>query len=128
MNSLKLKKLYAKTVKDSPYFCNSLLPAELSLVHPGTGEKKVYDVKEVAVGNRNRSRARCARGQELGNLMWNEILDNNVWEATAHMAFGENAEAIDSLYDAMVTIMRTVDVLEGRQPLGDKTKERKDNA
>jgi hypothetical protein len=50
--------------------------------------------------------------------MWNEILNENVWEATTHMAFDENTEAIDSLYDAMVTIMRTLDVLEGRQELG----------
>lgn len=118
MNALKLKKLYAKTIKDSPYFCDSLLPSELSLVHPGTGEKKVYNVKEVAIVNRNAARHRVAKGIEAGDLMWNEILNENVWEATTHMAFNENAEAIDSLYDAMVTIMRTIDVLEGAQTLG----------
>ena len=116
MNALKLKKLYAKTIKDSPYFCDSLLPKSEDPV----------DMKMDCDCAVNRSRRRRAKGEELGNLMWNEILDNEVWEATRHMAYGETNEAIDSLYDAMVTIMRTVDVLEGTQALGKPDKEKTD--
>ena len=108
MNALKLKKLYAKTIKESPYFCDSLLPKH----------EDIDKIKHLCDCNVNQSRHRRARGEELGNLMWNEVLDNDVWEATRHMAYGETPEAIDALYDAMVTIMRTLDVLEGRQELG----------
>ena len=107
MNALKLKKLYAKTIKESTYFCDSLLPTQPR-----------DEIRSVAVKIRNEARHRVAKGIEDGDLMWNEVLNENVWEATTHMAFGENTEAIDSLYDAMVTIMRTIDVLEGKQKLG----------
>jgi len=115
MNALKLKKLYAKTISDSPYFCDQMLPTQPR-----------DEIRIVAVKIRNAARHRVAKGIEDGNLMWNEILNENVWEATTHMAFGENTEAIDSLYDAMVTIMRTVDVLEGTQALGKPDKEKTD--
>lgn len=123
MNSLKLKKLYAKTVKESPHFCDSLLPNELSVVHYDDDGKTTFDVKEIASANLGEARRRIAKGRELGNIMWNEILNGDVWEATLHMAEGDNEKAVDSLYAAVVTIMRTMDVLEGRQPLGDKTKD-----
>jgi len=109
MNALKLKKLYAKTISDSPYFCDQMLPTQPR-----------DEIRLATVKMRNAARHRVAKGIEVGNLMWNEILNENVCEATTHMAFDENTEAIDSLYDAMVTIMRTLDVLEGRQELGRK--------
>ena len=107
MNNLRLKKLYAKTIKESPYFCDQMLP---------DWDHEI--IEAVANQNFNKSHHRLLAGYERHNLMWNEILDNAVWDATRHLAYDEKDKAIESLYGAMVVLMRTLDVLEGKQKLG----------
>ena len=109
MNTLKLKKLYAKATKESPYFCDSLLPMHLDK------DQLQFTTK----CNSNKARNRIIRGHELHNLMWNELLDCTVWYATDNMANDKYKEAMENLYLAMVVIMRTMDVLEGKQKLGE---------
>jgi len=41
-----------------------------------------------------------------------------VWEATEALANGDKAQAVEELYDCISVLLRTVDVLEGRQKLG----------
>ena len=50
--------------------------------------------------------------------MWNELADCEVWEATEALANGDKAQAVEELYDCISVLLRTVDVLEGRQALG----------
>ena len=44
-------------------------------------------------------------------------------EMFAAIEQGETAAAIEEAYDAIAVLLRTIDVLEGRQPLGDPSKQ-----
>ena len=91
-----------------PYFCDRLLPDYLLR----------DNIKERIVRNLVFSRCRIKAGVRNHNLMWNEIADCEVWEATEAMFNGDNDAAVEELYDVIAVLLRTIDVLEGRQALG----------
>lgn len=91
-----------------PYFCDSLLPDYLLR----------DNIKERIVRNLAFARRRIKAGVRDHNLMWNEIADCEVWEATEAMFNGDNSAAVEELYDVIAVLLRTIDVLEGRQALG----------
>lgn len=98
---------YDHAKEKHPYFCDRLLP--------DWPISKIKSRIEFGLG--------CARSCIKAsvrdhNLMWNELADCEVWEATEAMANGDNAAAIEELYDAIAVLLRTIDVLEGRQELG----------
>jgi uncharacterized protein YabN with tetrapyrrole methylase and pyrophosphatase domain len=53
--------------------------------------------------------------------MWNEVLDCECWEVAEALANGDTAHAVEELYDCVAVLLRTIDVLEGRQKLGKPT-------
>lgn len=91
-----------------PYFCDSLLPDYLLR----------DNIKERIARNLAFARRRIKVGVHDHNLMWNEIADCEVWEATEAMFNGDNDAAVEELYDTIAVLLRTIDVLEGRQALG----------
>ena len=92
-----------------PYFCDSLLPKEY---------RSAKQLRGTIKSNLARSRHRIKVGGLLHNLMWNEIADCEVWEATEAIANNNTSAAVDELYDCIAVLLRTIDVLEGRQKLG----------
>ena len=50
--------------------------------------------------------------------MWDTLLNCEVWEVHDALLRGDNANAVEKCYDAIAVLLRVVDVIEGRQPLG----------
>ncbi len=101
---------YAHAKKKHPYFCDNLLPRDL--------EPPELPVEEQIALNLARARRRIESGAKIGNLLWNEILNCEVWEATEAIYERDYAHAVEELHDAIAVLLRTIDVLEGRQKLG----------
>lgn len=100
---------YDHAKEKHPYFCDSLLPKEY---------RSAKQLRGTIKSNLARSRHRIKVGGLLRNLMWNEVADCEVWEATEAIFNGDNAAAVEELYDCIAVLLRTIDVLEGRQALG----------
>lgn len=98
---------YAHAREKHPYFCDRMLPA--------WAEPNIKDHIRRVLENR---RARLKQGAGDGNLLWNEILDCEVWEATEAIYERDYAHAVEELYDCVAVCLRAIDVLEGRQALG----------
>lgn len=99
---------YDHAREEHPYFCDSLLPDYLLR----------DNIKERIARNLAFARRRIKAGVHDHNLMWNEIADCEVWEATEAMFNGDNDAAVEELFDVIAVLLRTIDVLEGRQALG----------
>lgn len=112
----KIREHYEHACKKHPYFCDGLLPTQ---VKDGMTEEAM--IGSIA-WNIQTARARIRRGIKFGNVLWNEVLNCEVWEATEAMADGNTAAAVEECYDAIAVLLRTVDVLEGRQGIGDPAK------
>lgn len=91
-----------------PYFCDRLLPDYLLR----------DNIKERIVRNLAFARRRIKAGVRDHNLMWNEIADCEVWEATEAMLDNRTEGAVYELYDCIAVLLRAIDVLRGRQELG----------
>ncbi|MGN0845251.1 MAG: hypothetical protein ACI4QT_08555 [Kiritimatiellia bacterium] len=59
---------------------------------------------------------------EQHKVGWDDILDCELWEIYDALAHDDKAQAVSECYDAIAVLMRTVDVLEGRQPLEEPKK------
>lgn len=94
-----------------PYFCDWLKPDATSDA----------DMMRVAIGL-SKARARVADAITAHNVGWDDLLDCEVWEILDALASGDTARAVAECYDAIAVLLRTVDVLEGRQPLGNPAK------
>lgn len=103
---------YAHAKEKHPYFCDGLLPTEVP--NPMTEDAMIREIRE----NLRENRLRLERGRCNANILWNELLNCEVWEATEAMANGDYAHAVEECYDAIAVLLRTIDVLEGRQELG----------
>lgn len=100
-------KHYAHAREKHPYFCDWIGPTNKS---PCDVERVK---KQLAI-----SRRCIKRNMKLGRLGWDDILDCEVWEVFDAIANNDKAQAIEELYDCIAVCLRTIDVLEGRQPLG----------
>ena len=103
---------YAHAKEKHAYFCDSLYP-------------KAYTRDEA----RCRCKAELSACRELIKeqisyevLQWDLLLNCEVWEAHEAIANGDTAHAVEECYDAIAILLRTIDVLEGRQKLGEPEK------
>ena len=112
---------YVHAREKHPYFCDGLLPTQV-LYTMAPGEIPIPMTKDSALHvihvNLRASRERIMRGTFDANILWSELLDCEVWEATEAIAKGNKAQAVEELYDCIAVCLRTIDVLEGRQKLG----------
>ncbi len=58
-------------------------------------------------------------------LGWDDLLNCEVWEVFEALAVGNKAHAVEELYDCIAILLRTIDVLEGHQPLNNEISTRK---
>lgn len=103
---------YVHAKKKHPYFCDGLLPTQVP--NPMTEDAMIREIRESLRENR----LRLERGGCNANILWNELLNCEVWEATEAMANGDTAHTVEEFYDAIAVLLRTIDVMEGRQQLG----------
>lgn len=113
MNIEKIKEHYEHAKKKHPYFCDGLLPTDTD-----KGWSKGEVLQKIVLELRL-ARDRIEVGGRIGNCLWNEILNCEVWELTEAIYHKDTTSAIEECYDAIAVLLRVVDVLEGRQPLGD---------
>ena len=100
-HSDRICKHYVHAKEKHPYFCDGvLLPVE--------------DYKK-ALANQ-RSRLEDAKSYRLVAAC--DLIDCELLEAYVEASNGKDASAVDECYDAIAVILRTIDVLEGRQKLG----------
>ena len=100
-------KHYDHAKEKHPYFCDGLLP-ELGR------EEMCRHIKNVLGSIRKDLEGRA----RVGHIEWDNLLYCEVWEVLDAMANNDKAQAIEELYDAIAVLLRTIDVLEGRQKLG----------
>lgn len=98
---------YAHTKEKHPYFCD--------WIQPGT-----YDTENIEQVKNNLvfARDRIDDGVLTHKLGWDDLLNCEVWEVFDALVRGNTAHAIEELYDCVAVLLRTIDVLEGRQKLG----------
>lgn len=121
LNIDKIASHYAHARKKHPYFCDGLLPTQVpypmepgEIPHPMTKDSALHVIHV----NLRASRERIRHGTFSANILWNELLDCEVWEATEALANGDKAQAVEELYDCIAVCLRAIDVIEGRQSLG----------
>jgi hypothetical protein len=89
-----------------PHFCDLIKSDELPFDFVGW--------------NLDNCRRLLEHAKAIGVVRWDELLDCEKYEAMAEIYRGDNAAAVEELYDAIAVLLRTIDVLEGRQALGKK--------
>lgn len=63
-------------------------------------------------------RARLAAELKAGDVETGTLLTCEFYEAIQAYTHGDTAHAVEECYDAIAVLLRTIDVLEGRQKLG----------
>lgn len=112
MNIEKIREHYEHAKAKHPYFCDGILPCDIP------GDQSRNEVREIIATNLRLSRDRLEVGGKIKNLLWNEILNCEVWEFYEAFFKEEKDAAIEEVYDVIAVLLRVVDVLEGRQALG----------
>lgn len=102
----RIKQHYAYARLKHPDFCNWILPRNAT-----------KDVKDKIAYNLLRVRERIAEAEEKGVLGWDDILDCQMWKVFDSLAKGDNPKAVKTMYKMVAVILRTIDVVEGRQEL-----------
>lgn len=97
---------YDKSYADNPKLFYRLIP-------DAPKEDLNYEILAAMQYHEDRYR----RGSELKNLMWNEVLDLQVWKAHKAILDDNTEEAVKQCLDGIATILRAIDVLEGREKL-----------
>ena len=113
LNTKEIRKHYKHACEKHPGFCYGMLPLDW----------KKEDIRKEIDENLGFARRRCARGIEIGNLLWNEILNEEVWEVQDAIEKGDTEHAIYEVYDSIAVLLRVLDVIEGRQKLATRTEE-----
>jgi len=90
---------YAHAIEKHPYFC------DWTTVHP-----RSYLLGKI--------RATLAEKIQLAGVNPYDILECELAEAQDAQNHGDKTHAVEELYDCVAVLLRTIDVLEGRQKLG----------
>lgn len=118
-------KHYAHAKEKHPYFCDKIAPVDLD--EEGC-KGTLADYQESVRYSLATVRDNVACDAQNGRLTWEMLLLCETWEICEAIANGDTAHAVEECYDALSVLLRTIDVLEGRQKLGkDIPNEHKNN-
>ena len=98
---------YLHAKEKHPYFCDRLMPK----ISYGEAQQITEDALTQVRDNLKLETSR-------GSLIWDLILNCEVWEIHEAIANRDVVRALEECYDAIAVLLRVVDVLEGRQKLG----------
>lgn len=105
-HSDRINKHYAHAREKYPYFCDRLT----CLSETGTDTHlELY-------------RATLEMSRALGDVEAVDVIQCELYEALQAYTHGNAEHAVEKLYDCIAVLMRTIDVLEGRQGLGREAK------
>lgn len=96
-----------------PYFCDKLFQPE---------QNEVRSIRVRAITLKG-MRVLCTVQKMFQALSAETVLNCELAEVYEAYARGDTANAVDECYDAIAVLLRMVDVLEGRQALGDPAKQ-----
>jgi hypothetical protein len=102
----KIKQHYNHAREKHPYFCDKL----------------TYDDKDNIDSFLRMSRAILKDDIKSGYVSFSDVLFCETYEALNEMVNGNTERAIEELLDMIAVCLRGIDVLEGRQQLGDQAK------
>ena len=103
----RVEKHYRHAREKHPYFCDYLTAKWM-------GKLQRAEIDSHLI----RLRRALKEWSESGDLMWDTLLDCEVWEVHDAIERGDKAQAVEECFDAIAVLLRVVDVLEGRQALG----------
>lgn len=98
---------YIHAKEKHPYFCDWIKPDAADC----------DDVRRVTKGLAY-VRKRVSDAIDCHNVGWDDLLDCEIWEVLDALVSGDTSHAVAECYDAIAILLRTIDVLEGRQKLG----------
>lgn len=98
---------YIHAKEKHPYFCDTLVPYMYGIEY-SDGLLRVL---------RN-----ILKNAKPGRLMMTDVLNCEIEEMLNAIVHGETENAIEEAYDAIAVLMRVIDILEGRQELGNPNK------
>lgn len=101
----KIEAHYNHAREKHPRFCDQW--------HPYSGISD-FTIAKALVNLRNRIKTMEAEKR----LVWDTVLDCEIWEIREAIACGQPEYAVEECYDAIAVLLRVIDVLEGRQLLG----------
>ena len=108
MNIEKIQAHYDHAREKHPYFCDMIMPNWIT-----------QDERDFTIAKRLTDLRRQIQEQvKRSCVMWDTLLDCEVWEAHEAMSIGHPELAVEECYDAIAVLLRVIDVLEGRQELG----------
>jgi len=93
---------YIHAKEKHPYFCDS-----------------IACISETDADNRLKIHRSVLRALErIGDVEAFNVVQCELYEAVQANAHGDTAHAVEECFDAIAVLLRTIDVLEGRQKLG----------
>ena len=110
MHDDRVRAHYKHAIEKHPYFCDTMLPFFDGF--------SLQNQKQAYACALKSSRDSIVADISDGTLSWDKLLDCEMWEALDALISGDKAHAVEELYDCVAVILRTIDVLEGRQKLG----------
>ena len=99
-----IERHYFHAREKHPYFCDLMCH-----------DKTRFDSAGFMLGD---CRQRLESAASVGVLCWDDVLDCEKYEALVEIGNGKYSAAIEELYDCIAVLLRVIDVLEGRQQLG----------
>lgn len=105
---------YVHACEKHPYFCDAIAPIDLD----EEDEEGLADYREAVKRHLSDMRSDIKVLIKKGELTWNDLVLCELWEVDEAIANGDTAHAIEECYDVIAVMLRTIDVLEGRQKLG----------
>lgn len=107
-------KHYAHAKEKHPYFCDKIAPVDLDK----EDEEGLADYRKSVKMSLSNMRSCIEALIKECELDWNDLVLCELWEVDEAIANGDTAHAVEELYDCVAVLLRTIDVLEGRQKLG----------
>lgn len=100
----RVEKHYAHAHEKHPYFCDIIKSDDLPFDFAG------WHLEDC--------RKRLAQARDANVVRWDQLLDCEKYEAMVEIDRGNTAHAVEELYNCIAVLLRTIDVMEGRQKLG----------
>lgn len=106
-----IAKHYRHAVEKHPYFCDSVIPFPYASLKAADAAKELQRILD--------SCRLCINiAVRFGNVAPETLLMCELGEVYEAIARKDRAAAVEECYDCIAVLLRMIDVLEGRQPLG----------
>ena len=110
----RIRQHYDHAREKHPYFCDRIAPVDLDK----EDKEGLADYREAVKRRLSDMRSDIEELTKNGELDWGGLVICELWEVDEAIADGDTAHAVEELYDCVAVLLRTIDVLEGRQQLG----------